>query len=168
MDVTIVLLLLFLSAVFFLVELFFLPGISVAGVAALLFAGAAVFYAYTISPVAGHLTLAGSFVVAGLGVWLFIRSKTLERISLKTDIDSRIEPLKDMDIRVGDKGITVSRLAPMGQVKIAGRTVRCSPTWAATTWRCPTALPFVVLPPRRSPASTSPIAELMPTATRPG
>lgn len=123
MDVTIVLLLLFLSAVFFLVELFFLPGISVAGVAALLFAGAAVFYAYTISPVAGHLTLAGSFVVAGLGVWLFIRSKTLERISLKTDIDSRIEPLKDMDIRVGDKGITASRLAPMGQVKIAGRTV---------------------------------------------
>ncbi len=124
MDISIVLVLLLIGVVFFLIELFFLPGISIAGIAGFVFIAGAIFYAYSfISPSAGHITLAGSLVLIGVSVWLFMRSKMLDRMSLKTDIDGKIEPLKDLEIQVGDKGKASSRLAPMGQVKINGHIV---------------------------------------------
>ena len=124
MEITIVLILLTVGVVFFLIELFFLPGISIAGIAGFLFVAGGVFYAYYyIGATAGHLSLAGSLVFIGISIWLFLRSKTLEKMSLKTDIDSKIEPLKGLEINVGDTGITSSRLAPMGKVKINGHII---------------------------------------------
>ncbi|MDR1584573.1 MAG: NfeD family protein [Prevotellaceae bacterium] len=124
MDITIVLVLLLIGVVFFLIELFFLPGISIAGIAGFLFVAGAIFYAYSfISPAAGHLTLAGSLAFAGISIWLFMKSKMLDKMSLKTDIDAKIEPLKDLEVNVGDRGVAVSRLAPMGKVKVNGHIV---------------------------------------------
>lgn len=37
---------------------------------------------------------------------------------LKTNITGRVNELKENEIKAGDKGITISRLAPMGKVKI--------------------------------------------------
>ena len=124
MDISIVLILLAIGVVFFLVELFFIPGISIAGIAGFLFVSGAVFYAYAyIGPTAGHLTLVGSLVFIGISIWLFLRSKMLDKMSLKTDIDGKVEPLKGSDVNVGDTGITVSRLAPMGKIKINGHVI---------------------------------------------
>ena len=59
----------------------------------------------------------------GISIWLFLRSRALEKMSLTTVIDGKNEPLKDMNIQVGDTGIALSRLAPMGNVRINGQTV---------------------------------------------
>lgn len=124
MEITIVVVLLLVGIIFFLIELFLLPGISLAGIAGTLFVGGSIYYAYTyIGSSAGHLTLVGSLILMGISVWIFIRSKALDKLSLTTDIKGKNDPLKDIEIHVGDKGITASRLAPMGKVKINGHMV---------------------------------------------
>ncbi|MDD3079191.1 MAG: NfeD family protein [Paludibacter sp.] len=124
MGITIVVILLLLGIIFFLIELFLIPGISLAGIAGMLFVGGAVFYAYSyIGSTAGHLTLVGAFILLGMAIWVFLRSKALDKMSLKTEIDGKNDPLKDVEIHVGDKGKAVSRLAPMGKVKINGHVV---------------------------------------------
>ena len=124
MDIFVLTLLLVVGILLLIMEIFLLPGISVAGIAGVIFIGGAVAYAYAAMGVfAGNLTLALSVVGLIAGIWLFIRSKMLEKMSLTTDIDFKIEPLKDIEINEGDEAITISRLAPMGKVKIKGYTI---------------------------------------------
>lgn len=124
MEITVVVVLLLAGIIFFLIELFLIPGVSIAGVAGTLFLAGAIFFAYSqLGSVAGHLTLAGSLVLLGVAIWIFLRSKALEKMSLKAEIDGKIDPLKDTEIKIGDKGLTVSRLAPMGKVRINGHTI---------------------------------------------
>ena len=119
MEITIIAILLALGIIFFIVEFFFLPGITIAGIAGVLFIAVAVIFAYVnLGSGAGTLTLVGGLAFLGLAFWRFMKSKTLDKISLKTEIDEKIEPLKGLDIKVGDEGKTVSRLAPMGKIRI--------------------------------------------------
>jgi len=121
MEITIVLVLLFIGIILFLVELFLIPGISIAGIAGSVFLGGAVYYAYTnISSTSGHITLFGSILLLAIAITIFVKSKALDRMSLKTNITSKNDPLEKMIINVGDAGIASSRLAPMGKVKING------------------------------------------------
>ena len=124
MDIAIVCILLAVGIVFFLLELFLLPGISVAGVTGLLCTGAAIVYAYVyVGAWAGTLTLLGGLAIFALMVWWFMRSKALDKMMLKTEIKGKVDPLKDVDVKPGDTGIALSRLAPMGKVKINGTTM---------------------------------------------
>ena len=124
MDITILIVLLVVGILLFLLEIFLMPGISVAGIAGAMFIGAAIIYAYIVmGAFAGNLTVGLSAVGLIVGIWLFIRSKALEKMALKADIDSKIEPLKDIVINEGDEAVAVSRLAPMGKIKINGSVV---------------------------------------------
>ena len=44
-------------------------------------------------------------------------------MALKTNVESKVESVTETQIKPGDKGTTVSRLAPMGKVKINDITV---------------------------------------------
>lgn len=124
MQIAIVIILLVIAIIFLLLEIFLLPGISIAGIAGVLSLISAIIYAYVaIGSTAGHLTLVGGLLFLGVAVWWFMKSKILDKMSLKTDIDGKIEPLKDMIINIGDEGIALSRLAPMGKVKINNHVV---------------------------------------------
>jgi membrane-bound ClpP family serine protease len=124
MEVVIVIVLLILGIIFFLVELFLIPGISLAGIAGSAFLIGSIVYAYLkISAIAGHITLLGSIVLLGIAIWIFLRSKALDKMSLKTEIDGKVDPLKGTEINVGDIGKTLSRLAPMGKVIVNGSIV---------------------------------------------
>ena len=110
--------------ILFIIEVFLLPGISLAGIASagcLLYAN---YYAFsTLGTMHGILTL----VVSGLGViaitiW-FMRSKTVDKLSLKKTLDYRPEPLKGLDLNVGDKGISLTRLALIGNAEFNGRII---------------------------------------------
>ncbi|MDO9153223.1 MAG: NfeD family protein [Paludibacter sp.] len=124
METTIVIILLVVGILLFLIEFFLIPGISIAGIAGFAFFGGAIYYAYSaIGSTAGHFTLIGSILLLGVAVWIFLRSKVLERMSLKAEIDGKNDPMKGVVINVGDTGITSSRLAPMGKVKINNHIV---------------------------------------------
>lgn len=46
----------------------------------------------------------------------------MDRVSLKTEIDSKVEAKNEM-VKVGDTGVATSRLAPIGNAEINGFVV---------------------------------------------
>ncbi|MBS6268044.1 MAG: NfeD family protein [Tannerella sp.] len=124
MDIFIIALLIFIGLVMVILEVFFLPGITIAGISAVLFFVGAVFYAFMqLGEFAGYITIAVSVIVTIIGIIAFIRSRSLDRMALKTTIDSVAPTLVSDQIKVGDEGITLSRLNPMGSVLINNITV---------------------------------------------
>lgn len=123
MDILFVVIIILIGVVLILLEIFLLPGISVAGVAGVaLFAGA-IYMAYEkLGPTAGNVALLCCILFTAAGVYLFIKGKVLERMSLQTNIDSKVDLIVDTDVSVGDTGYSLSRLAPMGKISIHGKT----------------------------------------------
>lgn len=122
-DLIIIAFLMIVAIVLILLEIFLLPGITVAGVGGLIFAAGGIIYAYSTDPLVGNITLAISLVAfGGAFVWL-LRSKSFSRVALKTDVDSKLISSRDLGILPGDEGVTLSRLAPIGKARIKGITV---------------------------------------------
>ena len=121
MDILIIASLIIAGFLLFIVEVFLIPGISIAGIASagcLLYAN---YYAFdTLGTIPGLITLAISAIgVIGITIW-FMRSKTVDKLSLKKTIDYRPEPLKGIDLKPGDKGIALTRLALIGNAEFDG------------------------------------------------
>jgi membrane-bound ClpP family serine protease len=122
-DILIIVVLMAVAIFLFLMETFLLPGVTLAGVGGILFAVAGVLYAYSLGPVAGHVTLGGSAVVCG-GLFLrMFRAKSFQRVALKTNVDSTLISTRDLGLRAGQKGVTLSRLAPIGKARFGDVTV---------------------------------------------
>ncbi|OAV75839.1 hypothetical protein Barb7_00513 [Bacteroidales bacterium Barb7] len=123
LDIAIIIFLMGLAITLILVEIFLLPGITLAGAGGFLFAVGGTIYAYSLGATAGHVTLAGSAVLfCGLFFWL-LRAKSFSKVALNTNIESKITSSRDLGICLGDEGITLSRLAPIGKASINGITV---------------------------------------------
>ena len=115
-EITIIVFLMLVAIVLILLEIFLLPGITIAGVGGFLFAASGVIYAYTVGETAGHITLF-------LSLTAFAASFVFNKVALKTDVDSKLTSSRDLGIEPGDEGITLSRLAPIGKARIKGITV---------------------------------------------
>lgn len=129
MDILIIILLIIAAVILFLVELFVVPGISIAGILAGVCALIANYYAFAhVGTGAGFLTLAVT-AVASIGslVW-FMRSKTLDRLSLRQNITSKIDRSAEARVRPGDTGVTTTRLALIGYAEIGGNIVEVKST----------------------------------------
>ena len=112
MDILIIASLIIGAVILFLVELFVIPGISVAGFLAggcIIFAN---YYAFAyMGTTAGVITLIISALACiGSLVW-FMRSKTLDKIALKKNITSKVDRSAEDKVKVGDVGVTTTRLA---------------------------------------------------------
>ena len=118
-DLIIVAVVILLGVIFLLLEIFLLPGITVSGIAGFVFLLGGIAYAYMyMGPVAGNVSLLiAGLLLAGSFIY-FIKSKSLRRISLTTNIDSKVDTSDLNKINVGDEGITQSRLNPIGKVFI--------------------------------------------------
>lgn len=123
-DIIIVTLVILLGIIFLLAEIFLLPGITISGIAGFIFLIGGIAYAYMyMGTMAGNMTLIiSAFLIMGSFLY-FIKSKSLRRISLTTNIDSKVDMSDLQKIKVGDVGITQSRLNPMGKVFINDLTV---------------------------------------------
>lgn len=92
MNILLVVLLAVAGIVLLLLEVFLLPGFGIAGIAGFLSLAGAVVAAYLrISVLAGRITLAGSLLATALAVYAFLRGRALQRMSLDTSIDSKVE-----------------------------------------------------------------------------
>ena len=124
MDILIITSLIITGLILFIIEVFLLPGISIAGIISagcILYAN---YYAFdTLGTVPGCITLAVSVIgVVAITIW-FMRSKTVDKLSLKKTIDYRPEPLKGLDLKIGDEGIALTRLALIGNAEFNGRII---------------------------------------------
>lgn len=107
-----------------IVEILLLPGITIAGIGALGCCGFAVFRAFAdYGTTGGFIALAAVLVLSVAAIAYCLRAKTWHHLSLKENIDGTSQETPDeTNVRIGDRGITVSRLAPMGKVIINDRT----------------------------------------------
>lgn len=92
MNIILVVLLAVAGIILLLLEVFLLPGFGIAGIAGFLSLAGAVVAAYLrISVLAGRITLGGSLLATALAVYAFVRGRALQRMSLDTSIDSKVE-----------------------------------------------------------------------------
>jgi membrane-bound ClpP family serine protease len=120
MDLILVIIFVVLGIAFFILEIFFLPGVSIGGIVGTLFTGAGIWYAFAkLGTTAGWIVVAVSVVVLLLAVVYFIKGKPLDKMALDKELESD-NPYDMTKVAVGDKGVTLSRLAPMGKVLVNG------------------------------------------------
>lgn len=118
-DIVIIIAVILLGVVFMLIEIFLLPGISIAGVAGAIFLIGGIAYAYIFQgSTVGNITLAGSAVLLGGTFFWLLKSKSLRKISLDTNIEGKVDTSHLQKIEIGDTGVAISRLNPIGQVMI--------------------------------------------------
>lgn len=125
MDIILICTLFVLCVFFMALEIFIIPGTSLAGIvsaACLIGANVLVFDGYGLS--AGIIVLASSLIICLLaGIWM-LRSKALDRISLKRTIDSTAATEEQLSVKVGDRGIALTRLALIGNADFDGKIVQ--------------------------------------------
>lgn len=118
-----IILLILLGVLFLVAELLLLPGISVGTILSLVCYGSAVYLAFNgYGTLTGAITIAVVLLLSLITTLVSLRAKTWQRLSLKQEIDSSSMRLPEKEISVGARGISVSRLSPMGKVEIDGKS----------------------------------------------
>lgn len=120
-----IIILILVGIVLLVAELVLLPGISVAGIAAFIsFAGAAFYGFLHFGVLGGSIVVASIVILSILAVVISLRANTWKKLSLKTTIESTSTPTpQQQNIRIGQQGETITRLAPMGKVRFGEVTV---------------------------------------------
>ena len=78
-----------------LAEMFLLPGFGIAGIFGLLSLIGAVVIAYlkltALWAWAGHVTLAACVLLCGIAIWVFVKSKAMDKMALDTKIEGGMD-----------------------------------------------------------------------------
>ena len=117
-DMGFIITLILVGLVLLFAEILLIPGVGIAGILGLLSLGGSCFYAFNqLGTTAGAIVTAVNVVlIVALTVWV-LRAKTWKRLTLETNIESKAVSSGSSVLAVGDKGKTVTRLAPMGTVR---------------------------------------------------
>jgi membrane-bound ClpP family serine protease len=112
--------LILLGIVLLLLELLIIPGFGVTGILGILsMAGGVVMAYYRYDDYTGHIVLAGTVIIGILFACYALRPGTWKRLSLTSAITSQaVGAATECGLAAGMKGITITRLAPVGTVKI--------------------------------------------------
>ncbi|WP_147639609.1 NfeD family protein [Alistipes sp.] len=118
-----IILLILFGVLFLVAEIVLLPGISIGGILALVCYGSSIYMAFRdYGPLTGAVVTVAILVLSAGATIVSLRAKTWQRFSLKQQIDSSSMRTPEEDnVRIGDQGVTLSRLSPMGKVDIGGR-----------------------------------------------
>lgn len=121
MEVLIISMLIIAGLILFIIEVFLIPGISVAGIASACSLLYAIYYAFdSLGTQAGIITIGITIIgITGITIW-FMKGKTVDKLALKHTLDYKPNPLKGVDIHVGDIGTTITRLTLIGNAEING------------------------------------------------
>lgn len=106
-------------------ELIIIPGFGVAGILGIAALVASCWVSFVhISTTAGVIVILVNIILVVATTILMLRSKTWKKLSLKTNIDSKVDSApKEKGITVGNKGIALTRLAPAGKVQIGENAI---------------------------------------------
>lgn len=116
---SIIILLIFAGILLLLAEILIIPGVGVAGILGLISLFGSSYFAFTeYSDLCGYIVTAINIILVVGFTIMALNSKTWEKVSLKTSIDAK-SPINSREyVRVGDRGLTLSRISPMGTVRI--------------------------------------------------
>jgi membrane-bound ClpP family serine protease len=119
MSLTVIAILIIVGLLFLIIEILVVPGTTVVGVVGFILIAIGVWQTYAAyGTPAGHWVLAGTLVLTIGALALSLRSNTWKRFMLKTDLDGKTNVIEADSVKVGDEGIAISRLVPMGKALI--------------------------------------------------
>ncbi len=122
MEILFIAVLVLLGLLFCVVELLILPGVTIGGILSVVCYGSAIYMAFGNLGVArGIIVVAIVILVSIFAIIFSLRAKTWERFSLKSAIESSSSELPESLLSIGERGVAVSRLSPMGKVEIGGK-----------------------------------------------
>jgi membrane-bound ClpP family serine protease len=116
MAVSIILII--LGILLFVIEFMLIPGVTIAGVGGLVLTVFGVYKVFNdFGATIGVWVLIGTILVSVFVIAMSLRARTWDRLMLKTNIDGTVDQdLTDAQVKPGDRGTTVTRLAPMGKI----------------------------------------------------
>ncbi|MDL2239719.1 hypothetical protein LJC25_03925 [Bacteroidales bacterium OttesenSCG-928-K03] len=117
MNIALIILMIIVGVILLLLEVFVLPGF-IAGIIGFALIGVGVWQAFVLSTGTGFLVLVCTLVASILIIFIAMKSKTWNKVALHDEIDGKTNVIDIDKIQIGDKGIAVSRLAPMGKAFI--------------------------------------------------
>ena len=121
---TVIIILALLALLLGAAELFIIPGFDLAGIGAIICAIVDAFLIYnTYGAIPCLVAVLVGLVVLGLMIWAVARSKTLDKIALHSTISSTNATSAQLEVKVGDKGVALTRLALVGNAEINGKSV---------------------------------------------
>lgn len=117
---TAVIIFIILGILLFVIEFLLVPGLTIAGIGGLILTVLGVYKAFSdFGPQTGYWVLAITLLVSLFVIVLSLRARTWNRLMLKTNIEGSVdETAVTEQISVGDQGTALTRLAPMGKIKV--------------------------------------------------
>lgn len=123
MSLTAIIILLFVGLILILFEFLVLPGTNISGIIGIILILAGIYFGYKyLGATKGHIILISTFIVMVVTMILILRSNTWKSLSLKTTINSKFENIEIKNVNLGDKGKSLTRLAPVGTVLVNDKT----------------------------------------------
>lgn len=117
MEISAIIILIGIGLFLVVLEVFLLPGL-VAGILGFILMISGLLWAYhAYGNTYGSLLLAGILLAFAFMVWWAIRSGLWKKIRLSEEIGSQVA-VPPGELRVGETGQAVSRLAPMGTIRV--------------------------------------------------
>jgi membrane-bound ClpP family serine protease len=100
------------------VEVMLIPGVGVAGILGLLSMGGSCFYAFhEFDNLTGGIVTGVNALLLLVSMIYLLRAKTWKKMTLNTNIDAKAVREETATLMIGQRGKTVTRLAPAGSVR---------------------------------------------------
>ena len=117
---TVIIILIVLGILLFVIEFLLVPGVTIAGIGGLILTVFGVYKSFEdYGSSVGVWVLIGTLLVSVFVIAMSLRARTLNRLMLKTDIDGTVDQdLTEDQVKSGDRGATLTRLAPMGKILV--------------------------------------------------
>jgi len=114
----VIIILIVLGVLLFVIEFLLVPGLTIAGIGGLVLTVFGVYKAFNdFGPATGIWVLIGTLMLSVFVIIMSLRTRTWSKLMLKTNVDGTVD--KDLtreQVKAGDRGKTLTRLAPMGKI----------------------------------------------------
>lgn len=124
MSVGVIVSLIILGIILLIIEFLIIPGVTIAGIAGTLFVIGGVIAGYIFhKPPVSHFIAAGSIIMTVALFVIAFKTNTWQHFALKTSIDGHSHGIEVEEFKIGDTGVTITRLGPVGKVMINDKMV---------------------------------------------
>ncbi|MBM3420704.1 MAG: hypothetical protein FJY11_06175 [Bacteroidetes bacterium] len=123
MSIGVIIFFIVLGILLFVVEFMLIPGITIAGIAGAIFVIGGIILSFVEhGTTAGLIVMSGTALTLVVVVTLMLRAGTWKKLMLSTTLDSKVDLVhkEEGKVKAGDTGETVTRLNPMGKVRVHG------------------------------------------------
>lgn len=132
-----IILLIVLGILFLVAELIFLSGSFFGTALSIVCFGGSIWLAFTqYGTMTGIVIVIVVALLSLIATVISLRAKTWQRLALSQEIESSSMELPEQTLREGDRGVTVSRLSPMGKIEVGGKIYEAKSADAFIDQKC--------------------------------